>query len=153
MEDSGSTIPQEIITSLKNLFFQKGYPANTISLLQKFNFYHNDLFFSFFLPITITYEEKTLLILDYHPSKRGLSHLERPLIAIARLFFNPPPYYAILTNVENFYCIEVYPQIIKKGGAEVVPDFPDLLAYKPLDSKVFKKEIEEKILAFYLSGG
>ncbi|MFN3568333.1 MAG: hypothetical protein ACK4UR_05445, partial [Caldimicrobium sp.] len=142
-----------IITFLKNLFLQKGYPENTIILQQKYYFSCNELSFSFYLLLIVIYQEKYLLILDYHPSKRGLSHLKRPLIAIARLFFNPPPYYAILTNREDFYCIEIYPMTIKKGSSEVIPNFTELLSYKPLETRGFRREVEEKILAFYLSGG
>ncbi|MFN4196395.1 MAG: hypothetical protein ACK4FM_00085 [Caldimicrobium sp.] len=153
MEDSRSQISEESITFLKNLFLQKSYPENTIILQQKYQFTWNELSFSFSLPLIIIYQEKCLLILDYHPSKRSLGHLERPLVAIARLFFNPSPNFAILTNGEDFHLIEVYPLRIKKGKSEIIPTFSELLSYKPSETKSFSKEVEEKILAFYLCDG
>ncbi len=152
MEISSTKIPKELILNhLKTLFLKKGFPEKFLTWERIFYFNYNDLEFE--IEITLVVEEKRpLLILYYHPSKQGLSSFERPLLSMARLFFNPPPYYAFLTNLQDYIVIEVYPQKIKKGGEEIIPDYEALRNYHPPFEKPFNKTIEEKILAFYLSG-
>lgn len=153
MEKGGRALPKEVLISLKELFYKKGYPENTLSFEKAYFFSVEGLSFAVTLATVVSYEGKTMLILDYQPSKRGLSSFERPLLAIARLFFDPLPYFALLTNLSDFICIEVYCHKIKKGSSELLPEYKDLLTYTPPTLKTYKKEIEEKILAFYLSGG
>ncbi|MCS7149505.1 MAG: hypothetical protein RMI93_02040 [Caldimicrobium sp.] len=97
--------------------------------------------------------ERTLLIVDYDPSLRGLSCGERPLLAIARIFFDPPPYFALLTNLRDFILIEVASQKIQKGGPEIIPTYEELLKYNSKEKKPYRIDLEEKILGLYLSGG
>lgn len=141
-----------ILNSLKDLFLKKGFPQELLNWERIFLFKYQNLEFEVELTLTIE-ERRPLLILNYHPSKRGLSSFERPLLAIARLFFTPPPYFAFLTNLSHFIMIEVYPQRITSGGPELIPEYETLKTYLPPFEKPFKREVEEKILAFYLSGG
>ncbi|PMP63407.1 MAG: hypothetical protein C0197_02645 [Caldimicrobium thiodismutans] len=153
MEISSKEISKDLILShLKTLFFKKGYPENFLFWEKIFYFNYNNLEFT--VEITLVVEEKRpLLILNYHSSKLGLASFERPTLSIARLFFNPLPYFAVLTNLQNYILLEVYPQKIKKGGEELIPDYKTIRSYQPPFEKPFNKDIEEKILAFYLSGG
>jgi hypothetical protein len=141
-----------ILTALKTLFLQKGYPEESFQLKKELFFSYQGLSFELELPLVIE-KEQTLLIVNYHPSKGGLSSFERPLLAIARIFFNPLPYFALLTNLQTFILIEVYPQITLRGDSELIPNYASLLKYTPPFFKSFKKEFEEKILALHLSGG
>jgi len=153
MEEGPRALPQKVIITLKELFYQKGYPENSLFFEPIYFFSLGELSFEFSLAAVVNFDSKPLLILDYHPSQRGLSSFERPLLSIARLFFDPLPYFAFLTNLSDFICIEVYTPKILKGTSEILPNFKDLLAYTPPPLKPYKREIEEKILAFYLSGG
>lgn len=153
MEISSKEVSKELIHNhIKALLLKKGYPANLFQWKKTFPFTYNGLTFEVELPLVLE-DDKPLLILYYHPSKRGLTSFERPLLSIARLFFSPPPYFAVLTNLEDYILIEVYPQIIKRGGEEVFPDYESLMRYQPPFEKPYNKSVEEKILAFYLSGG
>ncbi len=141
-----------ILEKLKTLFLQKGYPKESLSFNKILSFTLNSLTFEIYLPLVIR-EKEPLLIVDYHPSKGGLSSFERPLLAIARLFFEPIPFFALLTNLRDYLLIEVYLQRSSKGTEEIIPDYNFLKSYKPSYLKPFKKEVEAKILAFFLSGG
>ncbi|MEZ0344619.1 MAG: hypothetical protein ABWJ99_07480 [Caldimicrobium sp.] len=153
MEKGSAEISQELILEhLKALFLSKGYPEKLLQWKKTLFFNYNNLEFAIQLTLIIE-EKRPLLILYYHPSTRGLSSFERPLLSIARLLFNPPPYFAVLTNLKDFIFIEVYPQKIKKGGEELLPDYETLKEYQPSFEKPYNKNIEERILAFYLSGG
>lgn len=143
---------KEVIERLYSLFLEKGYPLEALHKEVRIAFSLADLTFEIFLPLVVK-KEKPILITYYEPSLRGLSCAERPLISIARLFFDPLPYFAILTNLQNYIKIEVPSQRITKGGKEIIPTFEVLNNYTPTTAKPFKRDLEEKILALYLSGG
>lgn len=149
---SKETSKELTINHLKTLFLKKGYPERYLKWERTFLFTYKN--FEFLVEITLTVEdEKPLLILYYHPSKQGLSSFERPFLSVARLFFSPPPYFLVLTNLEDFILIEVYTHTIKKGDEKVLPVYKTLKSYQPPFEKAYSRDIEEKILAFYLSGG
>lgn len=153
MESGRETLSQELILEqLKNLFLQRGYPEESLQLKNKFSFSCKGLSFEIELPLIVR-TEKILLIANYHPSIGGLSSFERPLLAIARIFFDPLPYFALLTNLQSFILMEVYPQRISRGEPDIIPPYELLLSYTPPFMKPFKREFEEKILALHLSGG
>lgn len=144
---------KEILTYLKKLLLNKGYPEGTLFFSKIFEINLHNLYFKITLPLLVTHQGKTLLILDYHPSRKGLSSFERALLAKARLLFEPPPYLAYLTNLSEFICIEVYANKSMRGGDELLVDFKTLTSYEPPFMKPYKRNLEEKILALYLSGG
>lgn len=153
MEPGSKEISKELVFNhLKLLFLKKGFPENILIWDKSFYFTYNHLEFEIEITLVVG-EKRPLLILYYHPSKRGLSSFERPLLSIARLLFNPQPYFAILTNLQDYILIEVYPQNFKRGGEEIIPDYQTLIKYRPPLERPFNKTIEEKILAFYLSSG
>ncbi len=153
MEYGREALSQELILEqLKKLFLQRGYPEESLQIKNQFFFSCKGLSFEIELPLIVR-AEKTLLIVNYHPSIGGLSSFERPLLAIARIFFDPLPYFALLTNLQTFVCIEVYPQMVSRGEPDIIPPYEVLLSYTPPFVKPFKREFEEKILALHLSGG
>lgn len=153
MEISRNEIPKNLIyEELKKLFLEKGYPEKNLSFENKLLFQYQGLTFEITLDLLVK-TERIPLILKYHPSKGGLSSFERPLLALTRIFFNPLPFYAVLTNLEHLILIEVIPQKIYRGDKEILPTFEALRNYQAPSEKPFNLEIERKILAFYLSGG
>lgn len=152
MEDCPRPLSKKIKEIIKEVLLAKGYPEKVLFYDKTFNLSIQTLSFELTLPVVINHERKTLVIFDYHPSIGGLASYERPLLAIARLFFNPPPYFAILTNLTDYICIEIYRNKILKGRADIIPDFNELLSYTPPPLKSFQREMEEKLLALYLSG-
>lgn len=153
MEISRNEISKNLIyEELKKLFLEKGYPEKNLFFENKLPFQYQNLSFELTLDLLVK-TERTLLILKYHPSKGGLSSFERPLLALTRIFFNPLPFYAVLTNLEHFILIEVLPQKTYRGDKELLPTFEALRNYQTPSEKPFNLELERKILVLYLSGG
>jgi len=153
MEISTKEISKDLIyQELKSLFLEKGYPERFLFWDLNYPFSYEGLNFEVNLDLLVK-EEAPLLILKYHPSKGGLASFERPLLAFARLIFQPLPSLAVLTNLEHFILIEVKPRLFSRGGRELLPDFESLKKYQASFERPFNPEVERKILAFYLSGG
>jgi len=142
----------EAFSILKNIFKEKGYYGNCFFEEGNYQFSYKEKPFNIFIPLIIKYNSKPLLTVDYKPQE-NLTPSERGIIALARVFFNPPPYFALITNLKDFVLIDVYTQKREKGGKEIIPDFSELKKYEPKIIKSFNLEIEKKILAIYLSGG
>lgn len=140
------------LSILKNIFKEKGYPENFFLENQKLFFSYKNLTFDIYLPLILKTDSQILFIVDYKPQE-NLTISERGIVALARILFNPPPYFSLITNLKYFVLIDTYTTEKKKGGKEIIPDFESLKNYKPHITKPFKPEIEEKILAIYLSGG
>jgi len=140
------------LSILKNIFKEKGYPENFFLENQKLFFSYKNLTFEIYLPLILKTDSQILFIVDYKPQE-NLTISERGIVALARILFNPPPYFSLITNLKYFVLIDTYTTEKKKGGKEIIPDFESLKNYKPHITKPFKPEIEEKILAIYLSGG
>lgn len=153
MENSQSSFSKGLtIDHLFSLFSKKGYPESSLKKAYSIFYTKGPISRSITLPLVVK-EERTFLIADYDPSLRGLSCGERPLLAIARIFFDPPPYFALLTNFRDFILIEVASQKIQKGGSEIIPTYDELLKYNSKETKPYIIDLEEKILGLYLSGG
>lgn len=140
------------LSILKNIFKEKGYPENFFLENQKLFFSYKNLTFDIYLPLILKTDSQILFIVDYKPQE-NLTISERGIVALARILFNPPPYFSLITNLKYFILIDTYTAKKKKGGKEIIPDFESLKNYKPHITKTFKPEIEKKILAIYLSGG
>ena len=140
------------LSILKNIFKEKGYPENFFLENQKLFFSYKNLTFDIYLPLILKTDSQILFIVDYKPQE-NLTISERGIVALARILFNPPPYFSLITNLKYFVLIDTYTAEKKKGGKEIIPDFESLKNYKPHITKLFKPEIEKKILAIYLSGG
>lgn len=153
MENSQEEISLEsAIFILKNILKEKGYPENCFFEKQKLFFSYKELIFDLFIPIIIKYNSQPLLIIDYKPQE-NLTISERGITALARLLFNPSPYFALITNLKEFILINIYTGDKIKGGKEIIPEFKAVKDYKPEIVKKFDTEIEKKILVIYLSGG
>ncbi|PMP67110.1 MAG: hypothetical protein C0190_03845 [Thermodesulfobacterium geofontis] len=137
-----------VLFNLKNIFREKGYPEECFFEKQKLSFYYKNLNFDLSIPLIIKLNFQCFLIIDYKPQE-NLSIAERGIISLARVLFNPPPYFVLITNLKEFVLINVY----TKGGREIIPEFKTLKNYKPETTKNFNPEIEKKILAIYLTGG
>uniref|UniRef100_A0A7V5XH73 Type I restriction enzyme R protein N-terminal domain-containing protein n=1 Tax=Thermodesulfobacterium geofontis TaxID=1295609 RepID=A0A7V5XH73_9BACT len=142
----------EALSILKNIFKEKGYYENFFLEGKNYQFSYKEKTFDIFIPLIIKNNSKLLFIVDYKPQE-NLTLSERGIIALARVLFNPPPYFALITNLKDFVLINVYTQKKEKGGKEIIPIFSELKNYKPEITKSFNIEIEKKILAIYLSGG
>ena len=140
------------ISILKNLLKEKGYPEKCILERNEVKFSYKELEFEISIPLVIKNNSNTLLIVEYKPQE-NLTISERGMIALARVLFSPPPYFALITNLKDFVLINVYTYEKEKGGKEIIPNFEKLKNYNPPMIKPFKPEIEKKILAIYLSGG
>lgn len=77
----------------------------------------------------------------------------RPLLAMARILFEPQPIYALLTNLLDFILIDVASGKATKGDETIIPDFSRLLQEKQSHSQNFNEEIERKIIALHFSFG
>jgi hypothetical protein len=142
----------EALSILKNIFKEKGYYENCFFEERNYLFSYKEKTFNIFIPLIIRHNSKLLLIADYKPQE-NLTLSERGIIALARVLFDPPPYFALITNLKDFVLINIYTQKREKGGKEIIPEFSKLKSYKPELIKSFNIEIEKKILAIYLSGG
>uniref|UniRef100_A0A7V4N3A6 Type I restriction enzyme R protein N-terminal domain-containing protein n=1 Tax=Thermodesulfobacterium geofontis TaxID=1295609 RepID=A0A7V4N3A6_9BACT len=142
----------EALLILKNIFKEKGYHEKCFLEGENYQFSYKEKIFNIFIPLIIKSNSKLLFIIDYKPQE-NLILSERGIIALARVFFNPPPYFALITNLKDFVLIDIYTQKKEKGGKEIIPEFSELKNYKPKITKSFNIEIEKKILVIYLSGG
>ncbi|MBO8144060.1 MAG: type I restriction enzyme HsdR N-terminal domain-containing protein [Thermodesulfobacterium sp.] len=140
------------LSILKNILKEKGYPEKCFLEEKKIKFSYKKLDFEISIPLIIRNNSNTLLIVDYKPQE-NLSISERGIIALARVLFSPPPYFALITNFRDFVLINVYTQEKERGGKDIIPEFIKLKNYKTEITKSFNPEIEKKILAIYLSGG
>ncbi len=138
--------------SLKNTFLNLGYPEELFIEDLKLDFSYNSLKFEVTLPLIIKEKDQVYFLVDYKPQK-NLHFFERGMLALARLFFSPLPYYAIITNLEVFALIDLYEFKVIKNGKEVIPRYEDVKKHSPPPPKGFKEDLEKKILAIYLSGG
>lgn len=77
----------------------------------------------------------------------------RPLLAMARILFEPQPIYALLTNLLDFILIDVASGEATKGDETIIPNFSRLLQEKQSHSQNFNEEIERKIIALHFSFG
>ncbi len=143
---------ESAILILKNLFKHKGYPEELFLEKNNIFFSYNKLSFEIFIPLILRDNSQTLFIVDYKPQE-NLALSERGLIALARVFFDPLPYFVLITNLKDFILIDPYTGEKKKGDEKIIPEFETLKNYTPEPAKKFKPEIEKKILAIYLSGG
>lgn len=141
-----------VLFTLKNILKRLGYPEECIFEKQKFSFSYKDLVFDLSIPLIIKFNFQNFLIIDYKPQE-NLSVAERGITSLARVLFNPPPYFALITNLKEFILVNVYTGDKKKGGKKIIPKFTTLKNYKPETTKSFNPEIERKILAIYLIGG
>jgi len=142
----------EALSILKNIFKEKGYYEKCLLEGKNYLFSYKEKIFNITIPLIIKHNSKFFLIADYKPQE-NLTFSERGIIALARVLFNPPPYFALITNLKDFVLIDIYTQKKKKGGKEIIPEFLELKNYEPKITKNFNIEIEKKILAIYLSGG
>ncbi|MDW8136399.1 MAG: hypothetical protein RMI74_06375 [Thermodesulfobacterium sp.] len=143
---------KEKLPLLKAQFLRKGYPLNSLeeNLLLHFTYQNHSFLIS--LPLIIKEDLQTLLVVDlkFNPS---LISLERGILALARLLFKPWPYFALLTNFVNYHLIEVSSGQCLRGSEEVIPNYSEIKKCSFLSLKSFPKELEERILAIYLSEG
>ncbi len=153
MESSRETVfVEKAVSFLKNLFKEKGYPEDSFDENHIISFSYNNLNFTIEIPLIIKKDSKTYFIVDYKPMER-LSIFERGILALARLFFDPLPYFGLVTNLKDFVLIDLYEFSVIKGKKEIIPEYKALVSHSPKKLKEFKPELEEKILAVYLSGG
>jgi hypothetical protein len=153
MGDKQETLSlKNALFSLKELFKSKGYPENLFLENQPISFSYNTLNFTLEIPLIIKENQQVYFLVDYKPQER-LSFFERGILALARLFFSPLPYFGLVTNLKTFALIDLYEFKVTKGTADLIPDYQSLLLYQPSQPKAFKPELEKKILAIYLSGG
>lgn len=143
---------ESAISIFKDLFKDKGYPKDYFVEKVVFPFSYKSLSFEVVIPLVIRDSSQTILIVDYKPQK-NLTISERGIIALARVLFNPPPYFALITNLRDFILINSYTGEKKKGNQKIIPDFETLKNFTPKFTKTLNPQIEKKILAIYLSGG
>jgi hypothetical protein len=143
---------ESAILVLKDLFKSKGYPENFFVEKVVLPFSYKSLSFEVLIPLIIRDNSQTLLIVDYKPQE-NLTVSERGVIALARVLFNPPPYFALITNLRDFILINPYTGEKKKGNKKIIPNFETLKNFNPEFTKTLNPQIEKKILAIYLSGG
>jgi len=143
---------QEKIPLLKELFLSKGYSEKMFLWDTIIPFSYNSLHFEVRIPLIIKKEPKIYFLVDYKPLEK-LTFFERGLLAVARLFFSPLPYFAIVTNLKEVALIDLYDFKVKKGSLELIPSYAQIKDYSPPEPKKFNPELEKKILAVYLSGG
>lgn len=141
-----------ILTTLKTLFKNKGYPEEGFIEKKSLIFSYKNLSFEILITLVFKHNSQTLFIVDYKP-QQNLTFSERGMIALARVFFDPPPYFILITNLKEFILINPYTGEKKKGDERVIPEFITLKDYKLEFTKSFDLQIEKKILAIYLSGG
>lgn len=143
---------KEKLPILKAQFLRKGYPLNTLeeNLLLHFTYQNHSFLIS--LPLIIKEDLQTLLVVDlkFNPS---LISFERGFLALTRLLFKPLPYFALLTNLSNYHLIEVSSGKCLRGSEEIIPSYSEIKKCFPFSLKSFSKELEERILAIYLSKG
>ncbi len=159
MDTGKKEIPLEVLTPekvaqiLKNIFLKKGYPESSLILSSSFSFSYGKLNFHIEIPLTVKTNGKVMMVVDYKPSRGGLTSFERGLLALARVLFNPVPAYALLTNFTDYILIETLPVKFIRGNEDLIPSYSRLLSYRAPFEKPFKPDLEKKILAIYLSGG
>ncbi len=137
---------------LKNIFKDKGYPEKFFKEGTKYKFSYKSFVFEFEIPLIIEQDFQSLFIADYKLQK-NLTFSERGIIALARVFFDPLPYFALITNFKEFILLNLYTTEKQKGNKDIIPEYKSFQFYQPKEKKPFKLEIERKILAIYLSGG
>lgn len=153
MGNSEKEIPlSSDLSELLKIFKEKGYPKESFLKTKELNFSYKSLSYNIFIPLLIKNNSHILLIVDYKPQE-NLFVSERGVVALARVLFEPIPYFVLITNLKEFILIDVYTGEKKKGNKEIIPDFIFLKNHKPSITKSFNYEIEKKILAIYLSGG
>ncbi len=143
---------EKAVSFLKEIFKAKGYPKNSFLENQIISFSYNNLNFTIEIPLIIKENNQVYFLVDYKPMEK-LSIFERGILALARLFFKPLPYFGLITNLEEFVLINLYDFNVTKGKKDIIPDYDFILSYSPKTSKEFKPDLEKKILAIYLSGG
>ncbi len=145
---------KEKIDFLKNFLLQKGYSLNFFEEDVKFHFVYQNYSFLISIPLVVKENFQTFLFVDIKITP-SLFSLERGLLALARVLFKPLPYFALLTNFTSYHLIEVSSGKCLRGSEEVIPKYSEIKNYSlaSKDFKSFKKELEERILAIYLSEG
>ncbi|NPA40182.1 MAG: hypothetical protein GXO57_07050 [Thermodesulfobacteria bacterium] len=148
----GSSQKEVPLNELKKIFVEKGYPESFFVWNTVIPFSYNSLHFEVKIPLVIKENSKIYFLVDYKPLEK-LTFFERGILAVARLFFSPLPYFAIVTNLKEFALIDLHEFNVKKGDISIVPEYRGIKDYIPPQPKKFKPELEKKILAVYLSGG
>lgn len=143
---------EEKISFLENLFLKKGYPSETLKKGICLSFHYQGYSFFISLPLLIKDTFQTLLVVDLK-LKPSLISFERGSLALARLLFKPLPYFILLTNLNYYHLIEVSSGQSLRGSEEIIPEYSLIKTYIPSNLKPFKRELEERILAIYLSDG
>ncbi len=143
---------EKAVSFLKEIFKAKGYPENSFLENQIISFSYNNLRFTIEIPLIIKENNQVYFLVDYKPMEK-LSFFERGVLALARLFFKPLPYFGLVTNLKTFALIDLYNFNITKGEKNIIPTYDVILSYSPGFSKEFKPDLEKKILVIYLSGG
>lgn len=140
------------LSLLKNIFKEKGYPERFFKERIKYKFSYKNFIFEFEIPLVIKHDFQTFFLADYK-LQENLIVSERGILALARVFFDPLPFFALITNFKKFILLNLYTNEKQIGNKELIPEYKFFQFYQPKEKKLFKIEIEKKILAIYLSGG